>query len=145
MSVKPLQARPVSLGLVAGLAVLCAVAGCKKEAAAPEPGASTTTPAAQQQPQQQAVAMPAVSEKVAAMDADALRDAARKAQAEQRLYAPAGDNAVEYYLALRDKAPGDPGVASALTDLMPYTVIATEQSINREDFAEAQRLYALLE
>ena len=146
MSVKPLQARPVSWGLVAGLAVLCAVAGCKKEAAAPEPGASTTAPSAQQQqPQQQQAAMPAVSEKVAAMDADALRDAARKAQAEQRLYAPAGDNAVEYYLALRDKAPGDPGVASALTDLMPYTVIATEQSINREDFAEAQRLYSLLE
>ncbi|HET6435393.1 MAG TPA: energy transducer TonB [Xanthomonadaceae bacterium] len=145
MSVKPLQARPVSMGLVAGLAVLCAVAGCKKEDAAPEPGASTTAPAAQQQQQQQVAATPAVSEKVAAMDVDALRQAARKAQAEQRLYAPAGDNAVEYYLALRDKAPGDPGVASALTDLMPYTVIATEQSINREDFAEAQRLYALLE
>src|SRR5690606_24907486 len=40
---------------------------------------------------------------------------------------------------------GDPGVASALTDLMPYTVIATEQSINREDFAEAQRPHSLLE
>lgn len=145
MSVKPLQARPVSLGLVAGLAVLCAVAGCKKETAAPEAGAGATAPAAQQQQQQQAAATPAVSEKVAAMDVDALRQAARKAQMEQRLYAPAGDNAVEYYLALRDKAPGDPGVASALTDLMPYTVIATEQSINREDFAEAQRLYALLE
>jgi protein TonB len=28
---------------------------------------------------------------------------------------------------------------------MPYTLIATEQSINRDDFSEAQRLYALME
>jgi protein TonB len=52
---------------------------------------------------------------------------------------------MEYYLALRDKLPSDPAVASALTDLMPYTLIATEQSISREDFAEAQRLSALIE
>ena len=36
-------------------------------------------------------------------------------------------------------------MASALTDLMPYALIATEQSISREDFAESQRLYALME
>src|SRR3546814_20395438 len=52
---------------------------------------------------------------------------------------------MEYYLALRDKLPGDPGVSSALTDLLPMTVIATEQSRDRGDFDEAQRLYALLE
>jgi protein TonB len=52
---------------------------------------------------------------------------------------------MEYYLALRDKLPSDPAVTSALTDLMPYTLIATEQSIGREDFVEAQRLSALLE
>lgn len=79
------------------------------------------------------------------MDADALRAAASEALREQRLYAPAGNNAMEYYLALRDKQANDPSVASALTDLMPYTLIATEQSIGREDFDEAQRLYALME
>ena len=52
---------------------------------------------------------------------------------------------MEYYLALRDKQPGDAGVSSALTDLMPMAVIATEQSRDREDFVEAQRLYALIE
>ena len=46
---------------------------------------------------------------------------------------------------LRDKLPNDAAVTSALTDLMPYTVIATEQSIAREDFVEAQRLSALIE
>jgi len=86
-----------------------------------------------------------VSEAVQAMSADQLRDAASAALREQRLYAPAGNNAMEYYLALRDKAPTDPAVASALTDLMPYALITTEQSIQREDFTEAQRLYALME
>jgi protein TonB len=138
MSVKPLQAAP--LRLVAGLAVLCAFAGCKKEEATTAQG-----PAAAATATQAAAPAEAVSAKVAAMSEDQLREAARKAQVEQRLYAPAGDNAMEYYLALRDKAPNDAAVSSALTDLMPYAVIATEQSISREDFTEAQRLYALLE
>src|SRR5690606_2702729 len=73
------------------------------------------------------------------------REAARKAYGENRLYAPVENNAVEYYLALRDKAPDDAGASSALTDLLPMTVIATEQSITREDFNEARRLAALVE
>ena len=79
------------------------------------------------------------------MSADQLRAAASKALGENRIYAPGGDNAMEYYLALRDKLPSDASVTSALTDLMPYTLIATEQSIGREDFVEAQRLSALIE
>lgn len=126
--------------LLAMLVLVCLVGACKKEApadqAAPTPGAAT--PAAAPPP-------PAVSAAVAAMTADQLREAASAALREQRLYAPASNNAMEYYLALRDKQPNDPAVASALTDLMPYALIATEQSIAREDFPEAQRLYALME
>lgn len=120
---------------------LCTLGACNKEQAA-DPSAAPQAPAAQQQaiaPQQ------AVSAQVAAMGVDQLRAAATKALGEQRLYAPVGDNAMEYYVALRDKAPSDPAVASALTDLMPYALIATEQSIARDDFAEAQRLYALMQ
>ena len=87
----------------------------------------------------------AVSAQVAALTEDQLRANASKAYADNRLYAPAGDNAVEYFLALRDKAPADAAVASALTDLLPMTVIAIEQSVNRDDFSEANRLAALLE
>ncbi|MBB1088747.1 energy transducer TonB [Lysobacter sp. SG-8] len=87
----------------------------------------------------------ATAGKLAAMSAEELREAGRTAYAENRLYAPAGDNAVEYYLALREKAPGDAAASSALTDLLPMTVIAIEQSVQREDFAEAARLAALLE
>ena len=44
----------------------------------------------------------------------ALREAATKALRENRIYAPGGDNAMEYYLALRDKLPNDPGVSLSL-------------------------------
>jgi periplasmic protein TonB len=122
-------------------ALVLAIAACGGDKAEPDaatqptPTEATTTPAPAQ----------VVSAQVAAMSVDQLRTAARAAQAEQRMYAPAGNNAMEYYLALRDKQPNDAAVASALTDLMPYALIATEQSIARDDFPEAQRLYALME
>ena len=126
------------LRYAAPLLLIVALAACSKqdEAAAPA-AAPAATPAAPPPP--------AVSAQVQAMDADALRDAATKALRENRIYAPGGDNAMEYYLALRDKLPNDPGVTSALTDLMPYTLIAAEQSIAREEFTEAQRLSAIIE
>ncbi len=127
--------RYLRLGVPLLLAV--AVAACSKQ----EPGADAAAPAAP------AAAKPAaaVSAEVQAMDAETLRESATKALRENRIYAPGGDNAMEYYLALRDKLPNDPGVASALTDLLPYTLIAAEQSIAREEFAEAQRLSAIIE
>jgi periplasmic protein TonB len=126
------------LRYAAPLLLIVALAACSKqdEAAAPA-AAPAATPAAPPPP--------AVSAQVQAMDADALREAATKALRENRIYAPGGDNAMEYYLALRDKLPNDPGVTSALTDLMPYTLIAAEQSIAREEFTEAQRLSAIIE
>jgi periplasmic protein TonB len=122
------------------LLLTLAFSACKKEQAAVDPAA--TGPAA---PQVVAPPAQAVSAEVAAMSADQLREAAGKALSEQRLYAPAANNAMEYYLGLRDKQPSDPAVASALTDLMPYALIATEQSIARDDFVEAQRLFGLME
>ena len=123
---------------VAPLLLIVAVAACsKQDEAAPATTPAAATPAAPPPP--------AVSAEVQAMDADALREAATKALRENRIYAPGGDNAMEYYLALRDKLPNDPGVTSALTDLMPYTLIAAEQSIAREEFTEAQRLSAIIE
>lgn len=130
----------LSLVLAAGLVL----GACGKD----EPATGAATPAA---PDATATTAPAatadtaVSDSVQALSQDELRDAARQAYGDNRLYAPAGNNAVEYYLALREKSPGDAGVSSALTDLLPMTVIATEQSIAREDFAEAARLTALVE
>lgn len=83
--------------------------------------------------------------KTAGLDTEALRDAASKALRENRMYAPVGDNAIEYYLALREKLPNDGYVSSALVDLLPYTVTAAENTIAREQFPEANRLIALIE
>lgn len=107
-----------------------------------EPAAPAAAPAA---PAAAAPAAPAVAEKVQAMDTQQLRDMASAALRENRMYAPAGDNAMEYYLALRDKLPDDASIKSALTDLQPYTLIAAEQALSREDFTETQRLIALVE
>ena len=126
------------LRYAAPLLLIVALAACSKQDEAAAPASTPAdTPAAPPPP--------AVSAQVQAMDADALRDAATKALRENRIYAPGGDNAMEYYLALRDKLPNDPGVTSALTDLMPYTLIAAEQSIAREEFTEAQRLSAIIQ
>ena len=140
---KPLRARSTGSGqlmlrLATGLVVVCAFAACGKKDETGTAQPATTGPAATQAA---APAAAAVSAQVAAMGVDQLRAAASSAVREQRLYAPPGNNAMEYYLALRDKAPNDAAIASALTDLVPYALIATEQSISRDDFTEAQRLY----
>lgn len=137
----PLRRAILPLALAA--AVACGLVACKKEPAAAADGAAGATAGQQVAPAPTPASVVAAS--VSAMSPEQLRDAASKAYGENRLYAPAGNNALEYYLALRDKQPGDAGVASALSDLMPMTVIATEQSIAREDFAEAKRLAAMIE
>ena len=133
------QPRVTRMHLFVLVAMGVALAACSKSEGPETAGTAASATAAAAKP------VEAVSATVAAMSADQLRESASSALREQRLYAPAGNNAMEYYLALRDKAPSDPAVASALTDLMPYALIATEQSIQREDFTEAQRLYALME
>ena len=124
------------------LAVALAACSGKDEPAAPAAGTATAPAAA---PAAAPAPAPAVSAQVQSMGTEDLRDSASKALRENRMYAPAGDNAIEYYLALRDKTPDDASVKSALTDLLPYTVIAAEQNLAREDFTEAQRLVALVE
>ncbi len=71
--------------------------------------------------------------------------AAATALSESRLYEPVGDNALEYYLAIRDLDPSNVNATSFLVDLLPITVIAAEQSIDQRDFIEAKRLLGLIE
>jgi len=129
--------------LLAPAFLLMGLAACsgKDETAAPAADAAKLAAATPTAP----VAPPAVSSKVQAMGSEELRESASQALRENRMYAPAGDNAIEYYLALRDKTPDDASVKSALTDLLPYTLIAAEQNLAREDFEEGQRLIALIE
>jgi protein TonB len=92
-----------------------------------------------------AAAAPAAPVVAAPTDEAGLRQAVREATSAQRVYAPAGDNAIEYYLALRELRPTDSGVATALMELLPYAVIGSEQAVGREDFTEARRLLGLIE
>ena len=117
------------------LLLLTSLVACSgNEPAAPAASSEAAAQAA-------APAVPAATE----LNLDELRDKASEALRDNRMYAPAGDNALEYYLALREKAPGDSYVSSALTDLLPYALTAAEMTITREDFDEANRLVALIE
>lgn len=131
------RVRLLAPALLLGLLAACSKDEPAAPAAAPGAANNTAAPAAPVEP--------AVSAKVQSMDTGELRDMASAALRDNRMYAPAGDNAMEYYLALRDKLPEDASVRQALTDLLPYTLIAAEQGLAREDFNEAQRLVALIE
>ncbi|MBW8313026.1 MAG: energy transducer TonB [Rhizobium sp.] len=148
---KPASSRALRWGIA--LALGLSLAACSKDEAAPaaadaeKPAAAAAQPAgpsAEEVAAQEAAQ--AAEAALAALGADELRSRGSQALREQRLYAPAGDNAMEYYLALRQKTDKpDASAESALIDLMPYAIIAAEQAIGREDFVEAERLRSLIE
>ncbi|MBS7458966.1 energy transducer TonB [Coralloluteibacterium stylophorae] len=145
--------------LALALAIMGMIAGCSNQeapteatapasdAGAPQAGPATPPPppSTEERTAQAEGAVEAAAESLAGQSPEALLENARTARGEQRLYAPSGDNAVEYYLALREKAPEDPAVSGALADLFPYVLIAAEQHIARNDLVEAERLYMLMQ
>lgn len=136
---------PLSLRLTVALALGLGLAACSDK---PAPAAPATAPAAAAAAAAEAAAASAAQQQaaaLAALSADELRTRGRAALREQRIYTPAGDNAMEYYIALRKKSDKpDASAESALMDLQPYAVIAAEQALGREDFIEAERLRALI-
>ncbi len=131
-------------------AVLVATLGlsaCSPAEDAADPTAPVATAPAEvaADPAAAATATENTANALAALSVDELRDSGIAALRDQRLYSPAGENAMEYYLALRQKsAAADVDAESALIDLMPYALIAAEQAINEDDFVEAERLLALM-
>ena len=81
---------------------------------------------------------------VAAMSMNQLLSEARKAVNEQRLLAPAGNNAFEFYLKVLEKQPGNQVATDALRETFPVGASVAEQAINQRDFNEAQRQIDLL-
>lgn len=74
-----------------------------------------------------------------------LRANASKAVIEQRWYKPSGDNALEYYIALKIKLKTpDEGIETAMADIMPYAVIGMDQAIANFDDKEALRIEGLI-
>ncbi|MGO1070574.1 TonB family protein [Lysobacter sp. CA199] len=121
--------------LGAGLCVVLSACGSADPAAARSDAAAAAPAATMHDP-----LPPALEE----LDVGGLRSRAAQALREQRIHTPAGDSAVDYYLALRDKEPGQIDVINALSELQPYVVIAGEQALLDDDLGESERLQRLL-
>ncbi len=110
---------------------------------APATAEPATTPA-----ETPAAAAPAVvdpiSPAVEGLSVDELYREARKAMADQRMVAPAGNNALEYYLAILTKEPDNHGARDALRELFPFASSTAEQEINQGNLDEASRIVAAL-
>jgi protein TonB len=141
--------RPLRWAIALALGLTLVACGGKDEEA-PAGDAPAPTAAAPAGPTAEEIAAQEAAEAAAAalnaLSPEELRSRGNQALREQRLYAPAGDNAMEYFLTLRARSETpDASAESALIDLMPYAIIAAEQAIGREDFIEAERLRALIE
>lgn len=81
---------------------------------------------------------------VQALTTDQLYKAARSAMGENRMVAPAGNNALEYYLQIIAKQPDDAGAKDALRELFPFATGSAEDQVNQGNFDEATRIMNLL-
>jgi len=151
------SARTASLALLAALTFALAACGNnnapQNTAATAKPGAAPTTaakPAAastaqtQAQTQAQAQAEQAAQAKLDAMSVDQLLAAARTAVSQQKLVAPKGDNAFEYYEKALQKDPKNQVAQDALRESFPFGANAVETAIGQNNFDEAQREIGLL-
>lgn len=69
---------------------------------------------------------------------------ASAAMRENRLVAPPGNNALEYYLSLLDKQPNNVGARDAVREMFPMITGVVEQNINSGAIDEATRVITLL-
>ncbi len=75
---------------------------------------------------------------------DQLYGEARKAMSDNRMVAPAGNNALEYYLRILDKQPDNTNAKDALRELFPFATAGVEDQINQNNIDEATRIMDLL-
>lgn len=78
------------------------------------------------------------------LDVNQLYKEARAAMSDNRMVAPAGRNALEYYLRILAKQPDDSDASDALRELFPFATASAEDQINQGNFDEANRVVALL-
>lgn len=135
--------RPAAIAIIAVVAVLAAASWFliikpHQDLVDQEAGAHPSTPVTV------GTNAPPPPVNVAAMSMNQLLAEARKAVNEQRLLAPAGNNAFEFYLKVLEKQPGNQVAADALRETFPVGASVAEQAINQHDFNEAQRQIDLL-
>lgn len=78
------------------------------------------------------------------LSVDQLYGEARKAMAENRMVAPPGNNALEFYLRILDKQPDNANAKDALRELFPFATAGVEDQINQNNVDEATRIMDLL-
>jgi len=135
--------RPSGIAIMVVVAVLAAAAWFliikpHQDLVAADQGSHPSTPV------KPGVEAPPPPVNVAAMSMNQLLAEARKAVNEQRLLAPAGNNAFEFYLKVLEKQPGNQVATDALRETFPVGASVAEQAINQHDFNEAQRQIDLL-
>ena len=125
------------------LAIAIALAACggKDQPAAPAAAAKPAQPTAAAPAQPEAPPAPVVPE----LTVPELLKAASQSVNEQRLIAPAGNNAMEYYLAVLAKEPNNIQATQALVDIFPISVNVTERAITQKQVDEADRMVKLLD
>lgn len=140
-------ARPLAVSALALLvAALAACSSSQPPAAAPNAAGKPAAVHAPVAPAHAATTAPVANaaSKLAAMSPQQLMAAAQKALQDNRLVAPAGDNAFDYYLEILKRDPHDRAAKDALRETFPYGAQSADQSINQGDFPEAQREIDLL-
>ena len=80
-----------------------------------------------------------------AQDVDSLIARANAALADNRLFAPAGDNTLELLLQVRAQDPSNPRATGGLVDILPFVLVGLEQRMAAGELDEAARLLALFE
>jgi len=124
--------------LAAALA-LAACGGGDKPAPASAPATAAQPAAAAPAP------APAPEPVVPELTVPELLKAASLSVNEQRLIIPAGNNAMEYYLAVLAKEPNNIQATQALVDIFPISVNVTERAIAQKQIDEADRMVKLLD
>ena len=125
--------------LALALAALLSACGGDEQPPAQQQAPSTAT-------QVPAGAAPAATPAEAApVPVEQLLKNASLAMAEDRMVAPAGNNAIEYYLAVTAQEPNNVQATQALVDIFPLAAQIAEREIAQKNVAEAERIVGLLD
>ena len=147
MAIDPVSPRAkVRFGAVVAVLLSATLAACSgsNQSAPPAAKAAVAPVKAAAASPKPVNAAPNAADRLAAMSVDQLMEQAQKALKDDRLVAPAGDNAFEYYLAVLHKSPNNRAAQDALRETFPYGAQTVDQTINQGNFPEAQREIDLL-
>jgi len=139
------QRRLFAAAIMAGAMFLAACGEKTPEApATAQPPPAVPAPASPTADAAPAEAPASAAPSLDALSVDELFQKANKSVSDNRIAGPAGDNALEYYLAILAKEPERDGARDGLRELFPFAIGVVEQAINRGDVDEAGRVIDLL-